>query len=251
MPDTRQTISPCPLCGSTRGAVREIRTQESSGSRLCTAVDCEGCGLTYLSDYPDDRGALYDERYAAWGAAEGDELAVASSKRTAFARQLSGLTRHLDAGEKRLLDVGTGWGYLLDVAASAGFDVRGLDTSAAAAKKTSERFPGRVVARSLADARYADASFDVVTMTDVIEHVADPAGLIREVARVLRPGGHLFIITPDTDSLSHRLLGARWFQYKYEHVTYWNRKTLERLLAPFGFETVSARPNAKRFALSY
>lgn len=251
MTDREQTFPPCPLCGSSQGIVREIRTQESRGSRRCAARDCGRCGLTYLSDYAADRRAIYDDRYAAWGAAEGTESNVAGSKRTAFALQLRSLARHLGAGQKRLLDVGTGWGYLLDVAAASGFDVHGIDTSAAAAYKTAERFPGRVIARSLEDARYADASFDVVTMTDVIEHVADPVGLMREVARVLRPGGLLFIITPDTGSWSHRLLGGQWFQYKYEHVTYWNRATLERLLAPHGFSTVIARPNVKRFALSY
>lgn len=251
MTDHERTTPPCPLCGSSSGSTREIRTQESHGSRRCIAVDCDACGLTYLSDYAADRRGIYDDRYAAWGAAEGAESTVAGSKRTAFALQLRSLARHLGAGEKRLLDVGTGWGYLLDVAAASGFDVHGIDTSAAAAYKTAERFPGRVMARSIEDARFAGASFDVITMTDVIEHVADPVGLMREVSRVLRPGGLLFIITPDTDSWSHRLLGGQWFQYKYEHVTYWNRATLERLLAPFGFSIVSAKGNVKRFALSY
>lgn len=72
-----------------------------------------------------------------------------------------------------------------------------------------------------------------------------------ELRRVTKPGGHLFIITPNADSLTRTLLGPRWFQYKYEHVMYWNPSSLRRILDEAGFRIVTLGNNVKRFRLSY
>ena len=68
---------------------------------------------------------------------------------------------------------------------------------------------------------------------------------------MLKPGGLLFIITPNAASLSRRLLGPDWMQYKHEHVIYWNPHSLRRALRLTGFEPVQTRHNWKTFSPAY
>lgn len=242
----------CPLCSTANQEALDIETQEAGTQRRCQAWRCRDCGLIFLDDYAADRSHIYGDDYTVWGrSSEGDEPVIAASKRSAFRHQLRALLPHIEPAGKRLLDVGTGRGYLLEVARESGFDCQGLDISAYAAGKAEVNFPGRIFRGRLEEAGYDDESFDVVTMTDLLEHVSDPRSLMAEVRRILKPGGLLFVITPNTDSLTRKLLGRRWFQYKYEHVIYWNRRSLHRLLGMFSLEPLLARNNLKRFSLAY
>lgn len=241
----------CPNCGTDNLPCFEIVTQEAGASRRCRVLEC-ACGLRYLEDYAADRSAVYDEEYAMWArSAEPDEQIVGTAKREAFRRQLAELEKFVGGPGKSLLDVGTGKGYLLEIARDLGFDCHAVEISSYAAAAAERKFPSRVFTGTLAEARHPGSSFDVVTVTDVLEHVADPHGLVAEMGRVLKPGGLLFVITPDAGSLSRKLLGSRWFQYKYEHVTYWDRRSVTALLDRHGFTVRAFKPNVKRYTLAY
>jgi 2-polyprenyl-3-methyl-5-hydroxy-6-metoxy-1,4-benzoquinol methylase len=241
----------CPHCGTDNSEGFDIVTQEAGAARRCRVLEC-ACGLRYLEDYADDRSAVYDEEYAMWArSAEADEAVVGESKREAFRVQLAELARFVDGAGKKLLDVGTGKGYLLEEAHDLGFECHAVEISAYAAAAAEKKFPARVFTGTLDAARYPDASFDVVAVTDVLEHVTDPHALVAEIGRVLKPGGLLFVITPDAGSLSRKLLGSRWFQFKHEHVTYWDRRSLAAILGRHGFAVRLVRTNVKRYTLAY
>lgn len=241
----------CPHCGTDNSVGFEIVTQEAGAPRRCRVLEC-ACGLRYLEDYAADRSAVYDEEYAMWAkSAEADEAIVGEAKREAFRVQLAELARFVDGAGKKLLDVGTGKGYLLEEARDLGFDCSAVEISAYAAGAAERKFPSRIFNGTLADARHPDASFDVVAVTDVLEHVSDPHALVAEVGRVLKPGGLLFVITPDAGSWSRKILGGRWFQFKHEHVTYWDRRSVASLLGRHGFAVRLVRSNVKRYTPAY
>jgi SAM-dependent methyltransferase len=107
----------------------------------------------------------------------------------------------------------------------------------------------------------ADASFDVVWAGETIEHVADTAGWLSEVRRVLRSGGSLLLSTPAHGRLamlglaiSHRKLDAH-FDPRGDHLRFYTPRTLRRLLEDFGFEDIDVRaaggvPGARRLLLA-
>jgi 2-polyprenyl-3-methyl-5-hydroxy-6-metoxy-1,4-benzoquinol methylase len=241
----------CPLCGTDNSSGFDVVTQEAGASRHSRVLSC-ACGLQYLEDYAEDRSSVYGDEYAMWArSAEADERVIGAAKREAFRQQLAELERVVDAKGMSFLDVGTGKGYLLDVASEIGFDCHAVEISRYAAEAAEKKFPSKVFTGTLEQARHPDASFDIVSVTDVIEHVADPHGLVAEIGRVVKPGGHLFAITPDVSSWSRRLLGGRWFQYKYEHVTYWDARSLTALLDRHGFTVKVMKPNVKRYTMAY
>jgi len=130
------------------------------------------------------------------------------------------VTRHFAPGA-RLLDVGCGTGWLADHFAH----YTGLDGSPDAVAAAVER--GRNVAlHDVAEPLPCeDASFDAVVMKDLLEHVPDPVALVREVRRVLRPGGRVFASSPDAQ---------RWVWDDYTHRRPFTRKSFRLLFADQG-----------------
>ena len=99
----------------------------------------------------------------------------------------------------RLLEIGCGSGRQLEFLRQLGWRVEGLDLDPVAVKVASAR--GLTVhTGSLKEQNFPDQYFDAVVSSHVIEHVHDPIGLLRECGRVLRPGGKLVVITPNTAS---------------------------------------------------
>ncbi len=205
---------------------------------------CRGCGLIYTS--PRVKAS---ELLVAYGESSDETYVTEADARSMNAYlSLSALRRHAPRG--RLLEVGCNAGYFLN-AARVGYEVVGIEPSAWARKLAVENLKLDVPASTLEEAHFPAASFDAAALVDVIEHLADPKGLVTELARVLKPGGVLYLVTPDIDSLSARLLGRRWWGLRPAHVYYFSRATLSRLLANCGFEVVEARSYGRIFTWGY
>ncbi len=243
----------CPLCDSTKFYTRNISTQDKKRYHNLKLFECLNCSLVFLEDYQKDRSYIYNDNYAAWNKSKDDnESLVAQSKKKAFCSQLKNIVKYFDDfKDKKILDVGTGNGYLLDEAKKLGFDCYGLDISNYSVKIASEKFPGKIYCGTLIDSNYKNNYFDIITITDFIEHISDPKEIFKELKRILKPKGYLFIISPNVDSITRKILGKEWFQYKYEHVLYYNKKSLNYLLQNFNFELKKFKNNSKKFSLNY
>jgi 2-polyprenyl-6-hydroxyphenyl methylase/3-demethylubiquinone-9 3-methyltransferase len=149
----------------------------------------------------------------------------------------------------RVLDVGCGEAQLTAAVARAGFAVVGVDVAEEPLRRARElhaEIDVRLVPAAGA-LPFIDASFDVVWAGETIEHVTDTAGWLSELRRVLRSGGSLLLSTPAHSRLTVLALalsGARFdrhFDPRSDHVRFYSRRTLARLLADFGFEQVELR----------
>lgn len=132
------------------------------------------------------------------------------------------VTRHFPPGT-RLLDVGCGTGWLAEHFGA----YTGIDGSPDAVAAATGR--GRNVQLGDVDAPlpFPDASFDGVVAKDLLEHVGDPVAVVREVRRVLVPGGRAFASSPDAQ---------RWVWDDYTHRRPFTRKAFRLLWADQGLE---------------
>src|SRR5262249_32162170 len=113
----------------------------------------------------------------------------------------------------RWLDLGYGEGGLLSAAESLDWRCYGVEISPQSLDYGNRR--GWVVSSDAdRDPRFPEAGFDVVTMIEFLEHVQDPQSQLSAALRWLRPGGLLYVTTPNADSLNRRCLGLEWSIFK-------------------------------------
>jgi ubiquinone/menaquinone biosynthesis C-methylase UbiE len=172
------------------------------------------------------------------------------------------LLEHVRPG-MRVLDVGCGEGRFAAELAGAGATLVGLDVAEEPLRRGRLRHPELDLRLVEGEGSWPlpDAAFDLVWAGEVIEHVADTAGWLSEVRRVLRSGGSLLLSTPAHGRLTllRLALSGRAFEEHFEprgeHLRFYTRRTLARLLADFGFGEVEVRasggaPGARRLLLA-
>lgn len=226
----------CALCGG--GAFAPLF--EKNGYRYAR---CRGC-RTVRADLPEAPAAFYDALYGKGALDREVAKAFAPRKQAAYGRLLESF--RLRPG--RLLDVGCSVGGFLDAARRSGWSVSGLETSSIPAREALRR--GLSVAVGGADALpFRDATFDLVRMNAVLEHLLDPVAALREAFRVLRPGGFLQALTLSADSWSFRLLGPRWRYLGVDgHVHVFSRAALLDAARRAGLEILGVRTAGVRLA---
>lgn len=132
---------------------------------------------------------------------------------------------------KSFLDVGTGYGFLLERLGRRGIACTGTEPSVTEAKFAREELGVNVIPRLVHEAGLSQASFDVVACFEVIEHVPDPLAFIATLARFVRPGGWLVINTDNFENQTVRALGAEFPKWiPHSHVSDFSPDTLERAM---------------------
>ena len=130
------------------------------------------------------------------------------------------ISRHFDPST-RLLDIGCGTAWL-----SEDFrDYVGVDTADDVVAKAAEQGIDVRLASQDGTLPFDDATFEGVILKDVLEHLTDPVSMVREVRRVLRPGGRVFASSPDAQ---------RWVWNDYTHVRPYTKSAMRRLWSDNG-----------------
>lgn len=204
----------CPTCGSERRRQDYDFTAAAAGGAGRSeripgvVVSCLDCGLQYK--IPADPAAPLESYYADQAVYQfRDDEAEAEKE---FSRLLGVLhDAGVGAGGK-LLDVGSGPGRFLGCAARAGLTPVGVELNSGLAALARAETGAEVLVGDALDLPRLLAgredSFDAVTLLDVIEHVRDPAALLRSAARFLKPDGVMLIYTPNHAGLLTRVAGA-------------------------------------------
>ena len=233
----------CPLCGSSKYAP----VFEKAGY---TFVRCRSCTFVFANPQVDEASVL--ERYHGMRSAELWAEVLLSERqqeldRGKFAAILDELEPYRGGG--RLLDVGCSIGLFLDLARDRGWNGTGIEFGELALRHARDVLGLDVRDVPLEDAGFEDASFDVVSVLSVLEHTTDPRSLVREIARVLRPGGTVYAITPNVESLACRILHERSATFDgRNHLVYFSPRTLGDLFRREGFEVVETSTKARQTA---
>lgn len=202
----------CPVCRSER--MRPLHVYRSrrklSPEPLLALLGCEACGVAHSAPTPtpEELDAYYTEPEG-WESrtseSEEDIARALEHKGARYARQFELLRGHLDPppadGAPRAFDFGCGLGSWLDAFEDAGWETFGLEPGAKQARVAARR-------HRMLEAVPHGEQFELAVLHHVLEHLPDPLGTVRNVARALVPGGQLFVSVPDLGRVhEHRKLG--------------------------------------------
>ena len=237
---------PCDLCGADDAVPRHRKGE-------WTLVKCRRCGLVYLNPRPEPEVIARDFDWFRHSPLQTGARRARETPLRGWLRRMRGkgiLRRRrreevvLDrirefAPSGRFLDVGCGDGFMVQAMAEAGYDAHGVDISDVAVGEAA-RLGRRNVAKGTVEAApYAPGQFDVVLLMSYLEHEHRPASTLLRVRELLRPGGHLFVKVPHYGSWLRVVLGGSWSGYFFpQHLYYFTPRTLAKLFAKCGFETV-------------
>lgn len=218
----------CPSCG-------QARFETVFRSRGFAIGRCGGCGLVRTLGVGEDVAV----EYPPFDQGETPLVRLFRFAATQLIRERLAFVRGVQA-DGRLLDFGCGSGSFARLAASAGYDVVGLEPFSLGQGLDSDRL--RLIRGSLDQHADSLGRFDVITLWQVLEHVADPGALLQQLLSHLAPGGTLIVSVPNFASWQSRFFGQGWFHLDPpRHVTHFERGTLSALFDRLDLETISER----------
>jgi SAM-dependent methyltransferase len=237
MTPDRLTDIPCALCGGEQTRVRYVKFD-------LPIAECVTCHLVRATPRcpPERIAARYSADYfwkeylPSLGVIDGHvDPGFVDARYRPWIELLA--THGLAQG--RLLEIGTGAGLFSKAMQRAGWETVGVEVNGDAAAFARDRLGLDVRQTYAEDVTEPPASFDVVAMMDVIEHVPDPAAVVTTARRLLKPGGLLLMQTPNLDSISRLALGSPWAVLSpAEHLYYFTESTMRALLERTGFQGV-------------
>lgn len=274
--DELERVAACPICGSAERTVLHEHLVDNvffAAPGKWTLHSCNQCGGAYLDPRPNAETIhrAYTNYYTHREARSRDDYASLSPFRKLRRRLVNGYTnwrfgtqsapasilgvlavfvipkvkraldceyRHLPRlpkGGGMLLDVGCGDGSFLRLANTCGWNVVGLDPDPKAVVNAAGM--GITVHEGGIDKFNADSNlFDVITLNHVIEHVRDPIKLLRSAHRLLKPGGTLYVETPNRGSFGAQMFGESWRGLEPpRHLVIFNQESLRIALRSVGF----------------
>ena len=200
----------CYICGSPDFIYRPGRVRDDPELKIC---QCRGCGLVYLASFAAGRTGFYED--SGMHGEQPVEVAKWLAEGEADDERRYRFLKGAMAG-KRLLDFGCGAGGFLMKARAGAAEVRGVELERRLSDHFSEH--GLRVAGALDALVDEGAVFDLITMFHVLEHLPDPRGKLRELARLIAPGGEIIVEVPSADDALLTLYGSEAFS----RFTYWS-----------------------------
>lgn len=215
----RPIVKACHVCEGTR----IYYLFSTSGHRV---VRCEDCGLTFLNPQPSDA------ELAQIRATDGNLRGEISAELC-----LAEIRRYRGPATGRLLEIGCGTGDLLASAEATGWQVVGMDSSAASRDAASKRLKQGTV---LAEIPTATEAFDVCVVSNALEHERSPHEFLQQIHGLLKPNGTLLVVTEPVDAWSARYLRQQWNESNA--MAYFDTQALQTILFKASFHNIVIQP---------
>lgn len=227
----------CPLCNSQK---HQLFFKKQGFS----FVRCDKCGLTFVNPQIIEKKLIkyYIKESSANKIWKDILLSLAQIKfnNKNYSIILNSIRRYKKKG--KLLDIGCSIGHFLKLARDNGYEVEGLELEEEAVRYARKKFGLDVQQKILSECDFPNKHFDIVAALGVLEHVVEPLNFLKEIHRILVPGGLLALTLPNIESLACMILKekARTFTGR-NHLTYFCMRTLTDMLKRAGFKVVSGQ----------
>ncbi len=246
----------CSLCGCNQ--TLPITFQQWFGSEFCI-VKCTNCKLIFTNPRPTPewRMRFYDPNCNPYMKELGRDFVYhpMDDRIIAFDRILK-FTKNKVGTNNKLLDIGCAGGQFVKKALEHGFEAEGIDHSPGALSYAEKHYGIKLIRGEADNMPIPDNTYDIVTLLHVFEHFRKPMDTLQEIKRILKPGGMMFIETPNclrfylfekyfallkpTFFKIHNKIGPKWEKeipwYPFDHYYHWTSDTLLTALWKTGFK---------------
>jgi len=252
----------CNLCGNEKSKqLVECRVaKEDTGLPIgsMSIAKCTNCGLVYVNPRPEysseEFSILYSDKY--FNAPYMRFYIGKEGRQTneSFVSRLDWIEKY--KRETRILDIGCASGGFLKMARDKGWETYGVEVSKTAADIARGKYGLNVTTGRFDETGFGDDFFDVVTASDVIEHVEDPKSFLLEINRIMKKGGLLYIAVPDFDGLYYKtaILISRFNHRNYfvlpHHIYFFNQDSIRQFLKETNFNLIDFRKNESNISTS-
>ena len=219
----RRPLTTCPLCAS------KIPPRPIDLYHKDHIVECRVCGFAYSLLIPSD--ADYARVYGAYDYTGED----AARTTTSIAKEAALAARLARDKTGKVIDIAAGAGRFLEHFQALGFDCYATEFNEGMCQFL-ERKGFTAYRGGLFPEGAPESAFDIVIFTEIIEHINNPLPVLERLNRLLRPGGIIYITTPNWNSIERRALKSDWGMLCWpEHITYWTPRHIDRALRQAGF----------------
>jgi len=226
----------CSICG-------EEKKRFIKNEGVWDVVQCKTCSFVYITPLPTEQFLdLHYQQYLPSDISHIGQWRVMMSD--IFLRSLNIIEARHGSNKGKLLDIGCGYGFFLDLARQSGWSVYGIEPCAHARAYAASKSI-KVDSDNLFVRAYKDEMFDVVTLFYVLEHLPDPLRYLKEVVRILKPGGLVLIRVPHTTPIVNFLKILRIPNKLYDvpsHLSDFSPHTLAYVLKKTGFNQIHTFP---------
>lgn len=214
---------------------------------LYTIAKCESCGLEQTAPMPSqsELNSLYERHYNFSGESNTQYTQLRSKFINSFLYRFwlavdGDISFQKKSGSGKLLDVGCNEGRGLEFFHSHGFVAEGLELNSKAADVA--RAKGFVVHGSTLEGFAAQNSYDVIVLSNVLEHSLSPRDMLRNIHRLLSANGQVWISCPNSRSWLRSVFGRYWINWHVPfHVTHFSQSTLQDMLRKSDFDVVELK----------
>lgn len=231
----------CPVCYSSDFRYSLTCTDHFKSQEEFKLFTCSVCGFTFTQDHPadDEAGKYY----------KSDDYISHSDTSRGLVNKIYRLVRGMMLRKKRrlvvkasgvqtgrILDIGTGTGHFAFEMKKRGWITSGIEINGEARQASIERFGLEIIPPEQISS-LVSASYDCITLWHVLEHFNDLSLYIREISRLLKPGGTLIVALPNMNSFDAAHYKRHWAAYDVpRHVWHFNPDTFSFLFESRGFK---------------
>ncbi len=223
----------CPICGNSNAKEFKLKFEREDFN----VVECQRCSFIFIPQYYR-KDSIYEEYR--------DEEVLKSIrngnnyiKYRRHRLRIKLIKKLVKSG--KLFDIGVGWGHFLHTAQIMGFETQGVEISKIMHHYATNDLKLRVYHNDFYKLDLPENNWDVVTMWDVLEHLNEPKIAVRKANSIIKDGGILVFQVPQIDSKVAKRQKAKWSMMSIEHVNYFSKKTIKKLLEDNGFEVLKYR----------
>lgn len=248
----KQTVA-CNQCDSQEYRVvasDKDREYPDTSKDVFNIVECTSCGLYYLNPRPalSELHVIYPKNYQAYNirrphSNQHKQSLVTRLRHTIYSKRFKLPLKYLQNHSRiDMLDIGCGDGWQLDLYKRLAPDIIhtfGVEIREEACE-VAKSFGHTTYCGLFENIDFEGKQFDLINLSQVIEHVANPKDFMRCIGKVLKPGGILALETPNTATLDARIFRSRhWGAYHFpRHWTLYDPTSIRRLAESTGFNVL-------------